>query len=121
MAQTPPEITLESLEGGAFLERINAEFRKVAVNIYDPNTKAEAKRKVKVEVVFEPDERRTHVKLTCNVDFVPAGPEPVKTLAVLGIDHGGTGEATLFSAYQAVPLPMEEPHPNLTALDAKRA
>lgn len=52
------EININSLAGGAMSERINRELGKVAENIMDPNTKADAVRTVTVTIKIKPDEAR---------------------------------------------------------------
>lgn len=51
-------INLEKFAGGALSEKFNLALREVLENIADPNTKAETKRKLTVELTFVPSEDR---------------------------------------------------------------
>lgn len=121
MASTPPiEITLATLAGGALIECASHELRKICENIADPNTKADAKRKLQINVVIEPDEKRQMAKITYDVKSNMPGPDGGKTLAIIAVDAGGTGALTLFEAFTQPPLQTDD-HAPLVPLDAKRA
>lgn len=53
-----PEISIDSLAGGALAEKLNIELRKLAENVMDPNTKATAVRTVTATITIKPDEQR---------------------------------------------------------------
>lgn len=52
------DLSLDRLAGGALAEKLNIELRKMAENIKDPNTKADAVRTVTVTIKVKPDEKR---------------------------------------------------------------
>lgn len=52
------QIDLNSLAGGGLSERINRELAKVAENVMDPNTKADAVRTLTITLKIKPDEAR---------------------------------------------------------------
>lgn len=55
--------TLIEFKDGEVMEKINAEFLKVAENICNKNTSIKP-RKIKCEIVFTPDERRELVQMS---------------------------------------------------------
>ena len=52
------EISIDQLAGGGLTERINRELAKVAENVLDPNTKADAVRTLTITLKIKPDENR---------------------------------------------------------------
>lgn len=48
---------------GAFKERADYEMAKILENILDPNTKAEKKRTLTIQMVFVPDSERQTVQV----------------------------------------------------------
>lgn len=107
---TPTEITLANLAGGALMETATAELRRICENIQDPNVKADSKRKLKIEILLEPDETRQMVRITYQVQAAIPGPDAGKTVALVAMDPNSNA-LTLFEAYQQQPLfpPDEEP------------
>lgn len=97
MAQ-PTQITLANLAGGGLMECAGAELRRICDNIQDPNVKADAKRKLKIEITLEPDETRQMVKVTYQVQASIPGPDAGKTVAVVAVDPESKGLA-LFEAF----------------------
>lgn len=55
----PELITLDNIAGGALHELFEQEFQRVLANILDPNTPAEAKRSIRIDLTLEPNEHRT--------------------------------------------------------------
>lgn len=114
----PIEITLANIAGGALMECASAELRKICENIADPNVKADAKRKLQVTVLIEPDEKRQMAKITYEVKSAIPGPDAGKTMAYVAMDPT-TQALTLFEVEQHPPL-FDPPAP-LPALETKRA
>jgi len=52
------KISIDQLAGGGVSERIQREFNRLAENVLDPNTKADATRKVTVEITVKPNKNR---------------------------------------------------------------
>lgn len=52
------QISIDSLAGGALAEKLNIELRKLAENVQDPNTKADAVRTITCTIKVKPDENR---------------------------------------------------------------
>jgi len=97
-----PEITLANLAGGALMETATDEMRRISENIMDPNVAASAKRKLTVEILFEPDDTRQMVKMTYQVKASMPGRECGKTVAIVNRDpETGLG---LYEAFVAQPL-----------------
>ncbi|BDU72946.1 hypothetical protein [Mesoterricola silvestris] len=121
MAQNPTEITLANLAGGALMECATLEFRKICANIQDPNTSAEAKRKLTIVVLIEPDAKRCSGRITYEVKSSIPGPDAGKTEAYIAFDPGSESYG-LFEVERHPPLfKPEEPLPNVSELPAKRA
>lgn len=51
-------IDINSIGGGALAEKVNIELRKLAENVLDPNTKAEAVRTLTIQIKIKPNETR---------------------------------------------------------------
>lgn len=110
------ELTLSNLAGGALIECVTAEMRRICENIQDPNCKAEAKRKLQISIVFEPDERRAMTGITYEVKATLVGPDAVKSMAYL-TRVAGTDEFTLVEVESQPPLfEPDETQPQLPPL-----
>ncbi|WP_306600721.1 hypothetical protein [Geothrix sp. 21YS21S-2] len=117
----PTEITLANLAGGALMECATLEFRKICANIQDPNTSAEAKRKLTINVLIEPDEKRGMARITYEVKSSVPGPDAGKTSAYIAFDPASKALG-LFEVESHPPLfEPDEPLPNVSELPAKRA
>lgn len=51
-------ISIDTIAGGALLEKVEIELNKLAANVKDPNTKAEAVRTITIQIKVKPDARR---------------------------------------------------------------
>jgi len=112
----PKELTLANLAGGALMECVTAEMRRVCENIQDPNSKAEAKRKLQINIVFEPDERRAMTDITYDVKATLVGPDTGKSMAYI-TRVAGTEEFTLVEVESQPPLfEPEDSQPQVPAL-----
>lgn len=116
----PTEITLANLAGGALMECASAEIRKICENIADPNCKADAKRKLRIDIQIEPDETRGMARVTYEVKSSVPGPDAGKVMALIAM---APGEKSLSMFEVETRLPFEdEPLPDITPLGAaKRA
>jgi protoporphyrinogen oxidase len=63
---------IANIAGGALVEQVDAEIQEVLKNIADPNTDWEKKRKIQINVVFEPDHHRDTSEVTFEVKAVLA-------------------------------------------------
>lgn len=82
-------INLEKFAGGALAEKFNMGLKEVLENIADPNTEAKKKRKLTVELTFNPDEER---ELSLVDILVKTKLEPPKAVATkILIDKDGQG------------------------------
>lgn len=79
-------ISLDSMGGGALMERFNLAMTQIARNIMDPNTDPEKARKITVTFTFKPDKNRKHVKTTFGVNISQAGPMAEETMMLVGQD-----------------------------------
>lgn len=77
-------LTLVTLKGGALVELFDRALEQVLKNINDPNTDAEATRKIKMEVSFKANEDREQCAVILKCTPVLAGIKPVGTIAYLG-------------------------------------
>lgn len=77
-------INLDTLGGGAALERFKEEFAKVIENILDPNTDAGARRSVVLTIDVKPtrDRRDGEIAISCQAKLAPAS--SVTTRAYFG-------------------------------------
>lgn len=119
MSKTP-QITLANLAGGGLMETASAELHRICDNIQDPNVKADAKRKLKIEILLEPDETRQMVKVTYQVQASIPGPDAGKTVAIVAMDPESKGLA-LFEAFTQPPLFDEQPEQQAIPFQAARA
>jgi hypothetical protein len=72
------EVTLMTIARGAVPELFQEEFTRLLANIDDPNTDAEAARKITIEMIFKPSENRDSAAVRVLVKsklpgFRPAG------------------------------------------------
>lgn len=82
-------INLEKFAGGALAEKFNIGLKEVLENIADPNTEPTKKRKMTVELTFDPDQERelSIVGITVKTKLVPNAPVATKIM----IDRDGNG------------------------------
>lgn len=82
-------VDIARLAGGAMAERINRELQKVAENIMDPNTKADAVRTVTISIKIKPNEARQlgAADIEVKSSLVPA--KGVPTAFVFDFDKEG--------------------------------
>lgn len=73
------KLSLETLQEGAIVERFNLALDQVLRNIANPNTKAKEKRKITVEVVFDPSEERDGINIMTKVGTKLAQLRPVES------------------------------------------
>ncbi len=82
-------INLEKFAGGALSEKFNMAFQEVLENIADPNTGHKAKRKITVDLTFEPNEERELSQVDIQVKTKLAPSKSVGTTIL--IDRDGQG------------------------------
>lgn len=116
----PLEINLANLAGGALMECATAELRKICENIQDPNVKSDAKRKLQIVVVIEPDEKRQMAKVTYEVKSAIPGPDSGKTMAYIAMDPDSRAISLFEVEGHPSLFPEPEPVPGITPLE-KRA
>lgn len=82
-------INLEKFAEGALAEKFNTGLKEVLENIADPNTEAKKKRKMTVELTFNPDEERelSLVDIVVKTKLMPKKPIATKIM----IDRDGNG------------------------------
>lgn len=97
------EITLGGIGGGVLAELVQNELRKVAQNLYDPNTNPKTKRKLNISIVFKPDDKRQMCEIDFDVKPTLAGPEGGKAYAYIAKARG-SATITLLDAESQPPL-----------------
>lgn len=104
MSNKERTICLETLKGGAAIERFNDELAKVLQNIIDPNVESKTKRTITLQVEWVPNEERTtvNIKIKCKSALAPS--RPVETFGYIG-EKGGEVYATEYNPRQPE-LPM---------------
>jgi hypothetical protein len=103
-------ITLATVGGGALAELFGAELDRILENIGDPNTRATAKRAIKMEVVFKPNKERTASEITLKCVSVLAGIETVDSYLYIG-KRGGKYVAVENDPKQSKLFDQERPLP----------
>lgn len=86
-------VSLDSLGGGALLEKVNMDLMQIVENIMDPNTKSEKPRKLTITLTFLPDDSRQVIttKMETKTSLVPI--EAAATVMLAGQDiHTGRME-----------------------------
>ncbi|MDP4095448.1 replication terminator protein [Paenibacillus sp. P96] len=82
-------VDINNLAGGAMAERINRELKKVAENVMDPNTKADAVRTVTVQIKIKPNDARQIGNTEIEVKSSLAPAKGVPTQFVFDFDKEG--------------------------------
>lgn len=108
---------------GAIKERVDYDVAKVIGNILDPNTKAQAKRKITLTIEFAPDEDRKKIAISVTSKATLCPTNPVST--ALAFVPNRDGEAQLVEMVPQVPGQMaldgtEQAAPKLLKLSAAR-
>jgi len=67
-------VCLETLRGGAAVERFNDALEEVLANVVDPNTSYKVKRKITLTVILAPEEDRkgVDIEIKCETKLAPA-------------------------------------------------
>lgn len=86
-------IDFNGLSGGAVAERLNRELQKVAENVLDPNTKADAVRTLTLTIKIKPDEAReiSVSEISVKSALAPSRGIPAKFV----FDYGKDGKAVM--------------------------
>lgn len=81
-------VTLENLGRGAAAEMFQAELEKVAANVLDPNTKADALRAITLKLKVRPamDRGTCTIEISCDSKLAPAA--PFETMLFVGQEQG---------------------------------
>ncbi|WP_049894991.1 hypothetical protein [Paenibacillus antibioticophila] len=101
-------ISLDKLAGGAAAEKLNIELAKLAANVMDPNTKAEAARTVTLTIAVKPNKQRQVGDVEINVKSSLAHSTGIPTAFTFDFDTDG--------AAVLKELPNREHDPNQTQL-----
>lgn len=81
---------------GAFQERADVEMKRVIDNILDPNTKANAKRKIVLTIELTPDSKRQQITVSVTAESKLAKIDPAQTsLCIVGGENGDMQVAEL--------------------------
>lgn len=83
-------VDLQTIGAGAAQEKFAAELEAVLENIRDPNTQADAKRKIILEFVFTPDASREVVQTTITARAAFAATKPTSEVLFIGRKDGVT-------------------------------
>lgn len=90
------------MSAGAILERVDYEMGKVLENILDPNTKADAKRKITVSLELAPSADRKTITVRTTAKSTLVATDPVTTsLFITG--KPSTGEVVVAEMVPQVP------------------
>lgn len=90
MSETKMEpINLGSIARGALMGHFETALARISANIADPTTPALVKRKMTLEVEFEPDMERRGIDVTVSATCKLAGSSKSKTRVYTGKDENG--------------------------------
>jgi len=92
-------ISLQSLAGGAAVERFNDELEAVLRNVLDVNTEAEAKRTINLSVELLPNEERTSMTIKIKCSSKVAAARAISSFGYIG-QKGGKVIATEYNPKQ---------------------
>jgi hypothetical protein len=81
-------VTLETLNSGAVIDLFGNEWNRMLENIQDENTRPDAVRRVKIEVIVKPDKDRNHATTKVAVTSKLEPNQPHESFIVLGGEHG---------------------------------
>ena len=87
--QNQEPLNIGSVSRGALLELFEANVLKVAQNIADPATDAEATRTITLKLKFKPDADRRALKVTATAQCALASISPHESRAYIGKDDSG--------------------------------
>jgi hypothetical protein len=82
------EFQLEKLQGGSVPFLWDRALREVLGNIMDENTDPEAKRRIKIEVVFKPSSDRASAQVAIHVGTKTVATQPIPATVVFGEVRG---------------------------------
>lgn len=86
---------------GAIVEIVDYEVGRVIANIQDPNTKADAKRKITLTLTFAPDDNRERIEMDAQAKTTLAPVSSVRT--ALCLTRSRDGELLLAEMLPQVP------------------
>lgn len=107
--------TINTLAGGAIPELFAYELNRVMANIDDHNTSPNQKRKITIEVEFEPDDSREQIETSISVKSKVAGVKKVSAITYAVRDRGG--KLVAYNREYKQPSLFAEPEP-AKAVDA---
>lgn len=82
------EVGVESIGGGALIERANLALEQVIENLLDPNTASNDKREVVIKLGVKTDHNREQMNYTISVVAKLAPPVGVGGTGYIGLDNG---------------------------------
>lgn len=121
-SKTRPElepVNLGSISRGALMEIFEIEIVKIAENIADTKTKATKKRKLTLELTFQPDPDRKTLKVTATAKTTLADIADHASRAYLG--KGTDGKPYIFDTDPRQEMLFEPPAKENTLLSFKPA
>lgn len=118
MEQQDP-IKLETLAGGAALERFDYELQRVFENIMDPNTRPDLVRNVTLKVTFRPNKDRNFGPVTIEAAAKLAPLEGHTTQAYFGRDAQGNPTAVEHNPEQYKLFDEAQRQDNVTPIKKK--
>lgn len=105
VTETEP-LSFQNIGCGAAEEKFNAELARVLANIQDPNTSWKAKRKIVMEITFEPRaEDRIDINILIDVKAKLTADKPFLSRIFVGRTIGGRPEAHEINANQGKLFP----------------
>lgn len=81
--------SMDKFMGGAMAEKFSEAMDDVAANVLDPNTKADAVRKINIELTINPNKERDIAAITVEVKKRLAGHKPIESRVAFDRDLEG--------------------------------
>lgn len=85
----PDVISIDGLAGGAAVEKLNIELRKLAENVLDPNTKPDAVRTITLTIKIKPNDQRQVGNAEIAVKSSLAPSKGIPSMFVFDFDKDG--------------------------------
>ena len=106
-------VKLDTMRGGAALERFNVELDRVIANVLDPNTDPKAKRSVTLKVSIKPTEDREQGVVSIDCQSKLAGMKPVAGQFFFGLDKHGKAVAVEHNPRQSGMFAEDDAEPSV--------
>lgn len=88
------ELTIEDLEGGAILERLEYELQEVIADCFDVNKVPDSPREISCKIKIKPDHHRSVIEITADIGNKLGKRHPIKGKALMDSHYKTAFEPT---------------------------